>query len=72
MNLEMDDIYSAAYLGLIKAAEKFDKGRAVSFSTFAIKVMEKRDKDALEKGAKIRNFMLSGYTDEHRPRGRDL
>lgn len=40
MHLEMDDIYSAAYLGLIKAAEKFDEGRAISFSTFAIRVME--------------------------------
>lgn len=40
MPLEMDDIYSAAYLGLVKAAEKFDEGRAVSFSTFACRVME--------------------------------
>ena len=37
--LELDDLRSLAYLGLVKAAIKFDKDRGCTFSTFAVQVM---------------------------------
>lgn len=33
--MEYDDIVSAGYVGLVKAAEQFDEGRGFAFSTFA-------------------------------------
>ena len=34
-NLELDELISAAYLGLVEAAESFDPGYNVNFATFA-------------------------------------
>ncbi len=42
-SVEVDDLYSAASIGLIEAMERFDKSRNVSFGTFA----ERRIKGAI-------------------------
>lgn len=39
VDMELDDLRSLAYLGLVKAAIKFDKDRGCAFSTFAVQVM---------------------------------
>lgn len=38
--LEMDDVISAGYLGLMKAAQKWDPERGISFGTYAIAVIK--------------------------------
>lgn len=37
--IEYDDLYSAGCIGLLKAAEAFDSGRGVKFSTYAVPVI---------------------------------
>lgn len=37
--IEYEDLFQAACLGLIKAAENFDQGRGVRFSTYAVPVI---------------------------------
>ncbi len=39
MPVEFEDIRSAAYLGLVKAAGTFDAGKGIKFSTFAVRVI---------------------------------
>ncbi len=37
--VEYDDLYQAGCVGLVKAAENFDTGRGVRFSTYAVPVI---------------------------------
>ncbi|MBQ3033426.1 MAG: FliA/WhiG family RNA polymerase sigma factor [Deferribacterales bacterium] len=52
-NVEVDDLYSAASLGLIESLERFDKTRNIAFNTFA----ERRIKGAIMDSLRNLDFL---------------
>ena len=62
--LEYDDLYAAGCVGLIKAADGFDPGRGLQFSTYAVPVILGeirrlfRESGSIRIGRKIRDLSL--------------
>ena len=62
--LEYDDLYAAGCVGLIKAADGFDPGRGLQFSTYAVPVILGeirrlfRENGSIRIGRKIRDLSL--------------
>ena len=62
--LEYDDLYAAGCVGLIKAADGFDAGRGLQFSTYAVPVILGeirrlfRESGSIRIGRKIRDLSL--------------
>ncbi len=52
-SVELDDLYSAASIGLIESMERFDKSRNIAFSTFA----ERRIKGAILDSLRDMDFL---------------
>ena len=52
--IEYDDLYSAGWIGLLKAVKAFDSGRGVKFSTYAVPVILGEIKRLFRDGGAIR------------------
>ena len=52
--IEYDDLFQAACLGLVKAAEKFDESRQLKFSTYAVPVILGELKQLFRSGGSIK------------------